>query len=60
MSENPFYGETFAERQAIREASQKSKPAAKAVKDDDAEVEDKAVKSAESKAPAKKSAPKKS
>lgn len=43
---------TFAERAG--------KPSKKAVKDDDEQVEDKAVKSAESKAPAKKSAAKKS
>ena len=53
MSEkNPYFGATFAERIAIREAE--AKQDAKAVKSDDGEVEDKAVKSAESKKPAPK------
>ncbi len=60
MSEkNPYFGATFAERAKIREAreSQESKQDAKAVKSDDLEVEDKAIKSAESKKPAPKKKP---
>lgn len=61
MSEtNPFYGKTFAERLAIRQANEAGVDK-KVVKADESEVEDKAVKSAESKSPAaKKSAAKKS
>lgn len=57
---NPFYGATFAERKAIREAAEKDAPADAEAKQVDAEadaVEDKAVRSSETKkrTPRKKS-----
>lgn len=40
---NPFFGATFAERKAIREAADKGAPKAKAVDSETEQVEDKAV-----------------
>lgn len=50
MPENPFYGATFAERHAIRlgNEDEESKDS-KAVKADDANVEDKAITASETK-----------
>lgn len=50
---NPYFGATFAERKAARLGTS-AEPDAKAVAADEAEVEDKAVKKAATKRPAKK------
>ena len=57
MSEkNPFFGATFAERKAIREKSDKGEGSeVKQVDEASAEVEDKAVRPAETKSRRKKS-----
>lgn len=49
---NPFYGETFAERKALRKAAEK--PVVKQVDDETGAVEDKAMKPAQTKRPARK------
>lgn len=50
MSEkNPFYGATFAERKAIREAAEEPQVEPKQVSKEADEVEDKAIGSAQTK-----------